>query len=286
MRLYATLFDSKYLRQGIALYRSLEEHSSEPFILYALCLDQEAFDSLCVGSFQRMSPVSHAFFSNPVLEEARRERDAGEYAWTCASQFLRFVAVQQSAKWEESRLITYIDADCFFFSDPKACFDEMGDASVAVVPHRLPSSEVARLGENGKYNISWVSFRADDVGRKALWWWAERTLEWCGRGEGDRSKFQYCGDQGYADAFDKMCGGSLHAFESPGIGLGPWSLPLYRVEEGPSVVEVYGGKEYRRWPLIFQHFHEWRSKESRTGYAMSDDVIRHIYEPYEKAVLA
>jgi hypothetical protein len=33
--------------------------------------------------------------------------------------------------------VTYIDADIAFFSDPQPVFDEMGEDSVMIVPHRF-----------------------------------------------------------------------------------------------------------------------------------------------------
>jgi hypothetical protein len=54
---------------------------------------------------------------------------------------------------------TYVDADLLFYSDVKPLYDEIGDASFAIIEHRF-SPRLQDREVNGRFCVKWDGFRA------------------------------------------------------------------------------------------------------------------------------
>src|SRR5207245_9214436 len=75
-------------------------------------------------------------------------------------------------------LITYLDADLYFFADPSPIYEEIGRHSIAIIGHRFPP-HLQDWERYGIYNVGWVSLRRDAEALVRLRWWRERGLEGC-----------------------------------------------------------------------------------------------------------
>jgi len=177
------------------------------------------------------------------LLKVKPTRTPVEYCWT-ATPAICLHALETEPEIDE---ITYLDADLMFFSSPEPVFEEVGDASVTIVPHRYAPRYREFERESGTYNVEWLTFRRDSQGLEALSWWRERCLEWC-----------YCryedgkmGDQKYLDDWPARFAG-VHILEHPGAGLAPWNVSQYALAEQDGRVEVDGRG------LVFFHYHSLR----------------------------
>jgi hypothetical protein len=263
MNHYCTLADSKYLPQAIALYESMVRWSSEPFTLHVLPMDEAALTTLNEAALPNIKIVQN-FHERPEMQAARRNRDWREYCWTCASCLCELLMDRGLDA------VTYLDADCFFFADPALVQHDIGERSIAIVPHRFASTDRRRLEPNGLYNVSLVCFR-DDVGRRCVQQWAAQCREWCYY----RNAPGRFGDQKYLDAWPKRYGNDLAILDNIGIGVAPWNVEQYRVSAGPRV----NGQ-----PVILYHFHEYIHQRRMTNWRISMDTVGQIYLPYAVAV--
>jgi hypothetical protein len=109
-----------------------------------------------------------------ALLEAKQNRTLIEYYFTCSPSLPLFILDNH----RDVDLITYLDADLFFFADPTPVFDELGDRSIGIIGHRFPAS-LRGLERFGVYNVGWLSFRRNAQALACLHWWRERCLEWC-----------------------------------------------------------------------------------------------------------
>lgn len=157
---------------------------------------------------------------------------------------------------------TYLDADLFFFSDPKVVFDEIGKRSIGITPHRF-SPDKKYLEANGLFNVGWVTARGE-VGVKCIAKWAAECREKCSLQDG-------CGDQKYLDSWPAEYGDDLCVIENPGVNLAPWNLPNYKLSTGPRV-------EVRS--VVFYHFHEFQDEDHLTNYRLRLSDIALLYQPY------
>lgn len=259
MRNYATLFDSKYLPQGVALYESLSKHSSEPFTLWILALERPALQTLQALNLPHVEVVCGETFEWEMgLTPIRNSRTQQEWCWTLASQWCEYLMRRALPE------VTYLDADMMFFSDPAVIFQEIGDKSIAIIPHRFPEHDRRRLEPNGKYNVCWNTFRNTRSGQMCLSRWAQQCRDWCYyRNEG--GKF---GDQAYLDEWEYLYD-DLHIIQNIGAGLAPWNLSSYQSE-----------------PIVFFHYHEYIHDERLTNYPLRQSDIDQIYTPYIQEIRA
>src|SRR5262249_44798941 len=138
-------------------------------------------------------PVSLADFENgdaPLLA-IKDTRSTIEYYFTCTPSLLLHVLNNNP----EVDVISYVDADLFFFSDPAPIYEELGRNSILIIEHRFPPALKYLEAPNGIYNVGLLSFRNDEAGRLTLNWWRERCIEKCS----DTADQGHFADQKYLD---------------------------------------------------------------------------------------
>jgi len=243
-RYYCTYFDSKYLLKAISLFRSLQKNEKRPFKVFAICMDELTLTLLKELKIPSVHPVgiSQIEAEDPLLIQAKNNRSPVEYLWTCTPTIIQWLL----AKFPQIDLITYLDADLYFFSSPDPVFEEMGNNSVIIHEHRFPE-ELRYLEKYGKYNVGLVSRRRSSEGLDVLTWWRTKCLEWC-YAKDEEGKFA---DQAYLDEWPNRFRG-IKVLEHLGAGLAPWNHTQYDIsadaEARPSVDSM---------PVVFYHFHKF-----------------------------
>jgi hypothetical protein len=276
MRYFCTYFDSAYLPRGLALYESLAEQCAE-FTLWILCFDEETLNQVAARKLPGVVIVSRVELERATdgLAEASRNRSKAEYYFTCTPALPFFILRSH----ENVDLITYLDADLYFYANPEPLFAELGSGSIAIISHKSSSPEVNR---HGIYNVGWVSFRRDQMGLESLRWWRQRCLDWCyHRVEGDKYA-----DQKYLEAFPEKFS-NVVILQHRGANLAPWNIFNYHIERTGKQLTVDGS------PLIFFHFQGFR-QSNRFNYVTGLTIysakaqrkaLRLVFEPYIKKLL-
>lgn len=273
MRYYCTFFDRNYLAKAVSLLRSLEKHESGAYCVYVVCLDELTrilLEKMRLPNLE-LIPLHEIEARDEALGKARRTRDLIEYYWTLTPSVIHKILDGRPG----IDVLTYLDADLFFYSSPDPVYREFGDASILIHGHRFSPSLKALEG-NGKYNVGLLSFRRDRRGMAALEWWRDRCNEWCFWREEDGKM----GDQKYLDDWPTRFEG-VHVLEHAGSGLAPWNHDQYKFEGTPPACTVDG------YPLVFYHFHALAFAapqviipSKHAHYPVTEDVLRCCYLPY------
>jgi hypothetical protein len=159
---------------------SLLKHSSDPIKIFVLNTGEELF------SIKNADVNNWRDIANDDLRKAKSNRTQQEFNWTCASWFMNYLMQYSPSHLVSDGLmedvqglnsITYIDADVMFFSDPKVIFDEIGDKDIGIIPHRWEKKLKERLEVNGKYNVSWVTIKNAETGKKCLEKWSNQCID-------------------------------------------------------------------------------------------------------------
>ncbi len=279
MRHFCTYFDANYLSRGLALHGSLRAHAGETE-LTVLCVDEAVESALRSRHLPgvRLVRVEDLVARHPALAAARKDRTWLEFYFTCTSWLMRDLLPRLPA----GELLTYLDADMYFYASPELVFDEIGGASIAITPHRFPSA-LAHLERYGKYNVGWVSLRHDATGLACAADWADKCAAWCfNLLEADRYA-----DQKYLDAWPGRFPGTISLMH-PGINAAPWNIRDCTVTAGKQGIRI------NRRPLIFYHFHALTHLAGGLydpGLHKYDAILtpglrNHVYLPYLRLIHA
>lgn len=270
---FCTLFDSRYLSRGMAMYQSLGKYCND-FHLYIFAFDEGCYEFFRRNEFANITVISLVEFEDDELLRVKPTRTKGEYCWTCTSSIILYVLNHYLVE-----SCTYIDADLYFFSSPEVLIREVGEDSILLTEHRY-TPEYNQVDTSGRYCVQFMFFRNDERGRKALEWWRERCLEWCYNRIED-GKF---GDQKYLDDWTERFEG-VHILQHLGGGVAPWNMQQYtfcRKEGGVYGIELCSGRSF---DLAFFHFHNLAFISSHyfapTFYRKHDmSVFKYIFRVY------
>ena len=272
-RAYVTYFDQHYLARALVMLRSLRRHDPQAAI-FALCFDQASF-GVVAGLEDRgvvaVSLEAVASFEPALLGCTKRSR------WAFYATHKPIVALYALNRRPELSSIACIDADTQFFGSPAPLFEEIGEASIAVSPHRFSRAYEGRR-KSGLYNAGFIYWRNDELGRRCLADYRADCLNWC------EIDFQAGGkwmNQGYLSTWPERYP-DVHIIRHPGVNLAWWNIAGHTIA-ATEAVTVDGE------PLIFVHFSHigldeigiWR------GPPFGDNLLpalRAIYRPYLREV--
>lgn len=271
-RYYCTYFDHRYATPALLLMESILQFERNSKF-FCLCQDQKAFEimSRVGGEFIEAIRVEDLEAADPELAAARHNRKLIEFYFTCTPAFPNFLL----NKHPEIDIITYLDADLFFYAPPQRIFDEIGDRSVAIVPHRFsPVYENCR--PFGTYNVGWVSWRNDAIGRRCLADYRAQCLEWCY----DRLEATRFADQKYLNYWPERYP-NLCVVENIGTNVAVWNVDNYQISNRNGVLHVNDQR------VVFYHFHGIRiSPQGRWAVHTHPTIQNHkvlmedMYRPY------
>jgi hypothetical protein len=275
---FCTLFNTTYLSRGLAMYQSLEKHATD-FHLYIIAFDDHCFDLLNKLGLESATIISLKKFENERLLEAKKDRTAGEYCWTCGSSSIKYCIETYHLDH-----CTYVDADLLFFKDPKVLIDEMGEKEVLITEHRY-SPRYEQSATSGKYCVQFMTFRNTWGGMEVLNWWVDACLTWCY----DRFEDGKFGDQKYLDDWTTRFS-TIHVLQHLGGGVAPWNVQQYDFGTVGAKVQGTSLATTEKFDLVFYHYHGFHYTKN-DSYSLSNDCyqlernhVKHIYRAYGTAL--
>jgi hypothetical protein len=277
MRYYCTYFNEYYAHKYLALVSSMEEHCGD-YLLYSICMDEASFHIVRNLNNSHVQAILWSDYEqrDTMLIHAKANRSLVEYFFTC-SAVICFYFLQKVPKGE---LLTYLDCDMFFYSNPEPIFSEMENKSIGIIEHKFHGLG-KRLIKYGIYNVGWVNFRNDDEGVRCVSKWRQDCLDWCY----DKLEDGKFADQKYLekwpDEFKR-----LQVIQHIGANVAPWNVGLYVVSKHANTLLV------NKTPIIFYHFAGFK-KNSRGKYTSGCGLFftrlqgclrHHIYQPYTNII--
>lgn len=216
--------------------------------------------------------IDLASFENAKLKNVKIGRTDEEYCWTCTSSLPLYIL----KKHPDIDHIGYLDADLYFYSDPKTIFEKWGKESILIIPHNFPHYLKYKEVKSGKFNVSMVLFKNDKSAINCLIWWRDKCIEWCFR-EYDNGRL---GDQLYLNEWPEIFK-SVHVLQNQTAGVAPWNVLNYNMTFKKNRIYIDNDA------LIFYHFHGFSKFTNGlykyvNGYELSRKVQKLIYEPYVK----
>jgi hypothetical protein len=257
----------------MAMYRSLEKQCVG-FHIYIFAFDDKSYEILHQLKLEKATIVSLFDFEDEKLLSVKPLRSKAEYCWTCTSSAILYVI----EKYKVSAC-TYLDADLYFYQDPKIVFDEMGSNSILITEHRYPP-KFNRTTKSGIYCVQFIAFLNDERGMIALRWWRNACIEWCY----DRYEDGKFGDQKYLDDWPTRFKG-VHVLQHLGGGLASWNVEQYPfVERMDDRIIFFDKVKNVKFQAVFYHFHHVRFYLGNMvdfGWRHPTmPVVNNVYVPY------
>lgn len=281
-RHYVTTAHGPLLPQLRALFASMQRHC-RPFVLHVLTEGREVFD-WALEQYPEIAPAAAEAF---VRRHPRLTREA----LPGPPRTPREVAITQRWTFAAELLgcccdaVTVIDADLWFFSSPEPVFEEIGAATMAVLPHGFAPAALGARGvtmeshrQYGLYNAGFTYF--SDFAPAARFAELVRQGPIAFRDHPDENGV-VIGEQGYLETLATALG--AHVIQNPAAAPGPWcahAQSLTRDEDGRL---LFGGR-----PLVAWHYHSLRPgvQLADANYEVSAEQAALLYEPYLAALRA
>ena len=257
------------------MYYSMIDNSGN-FVIYAFCMDDEGYlrmQALCLESVILVK-YTELEESDNELYCIKNTRSKIEYYFTCTPAICRYVFKKNS----NIDLLTYLDADLFFYSSPEVIFEEIGDKSIAIVEHRF-----SRFGRKfiklGIFNVAWISFRRDEQGMNCLNEYRQQCLEWCyDYLDGDKYA-----DQKYLDNWPDKYSNHI-IIRNKGVNLAGWNIGNYTITKRGGSIFVDDDQ------LVFYHFAGLKQRSNNyytssisSYYVFIDKIVKNnLYKDYIK----
>lgn len=214
-RNFVTLFDSFFLPQGLALYRSMQREISQ-FTLWIVCMDEAAYSLLDQLKLLNVRLIRLADIETPELLAVKGDRTVGEYCWTVTPFVPSAVFLRDKSVLD----VTYVDADLWFRKDPESTFAELeaSGKSVLITEHHY-SPEHDHSNQNGIFCVQFMIFKRDHSA-PVLKWWQEKCVEWC------YARFEkgLFGDQKYLEEWPVRFSSLVHTLSLNYPVLAPWNM--------------------------------------------------------------
>lgn len=272
---FCTLFDSKYLSRGLALYYSLEKVCRD-FHLYIFAFDDQTCEILNKLRLTHATIISLDQFEDKDLLSVKSGRTIAEYCWTATPSTIYYVIKNFNVA-----SCTYVDADVYFYSSPKIIFDEFADNSILITEHRFSYEYRKEEKLSGKYCVQFITFRNDKFGLEALTWWKDQCIIWCYNRVED-GKF---GDQMYLNDWTTRFR-KVHVLQHLGGGLAGWNISQYEFFKDRENFYGIEKKSKSRFDILFYHFHYLKyytnGKLQLGPRIISESAKEYFYKPYLK----
>lgn len=268
---FCTITGKDYVLKVIALHHSLQRHARQ-FTLWICCIDAVSYNLLIKMNLKNVVLMQVSALEDDRMRKIRNERINAEFCWT-----LKSVLVEHLLTKNDIDSILYCDGDIFFFSDPKAIFDDWGGNSIYLCPQR-DYEKVER--KYGKYQAGLIGFKKDRLGLESLKWWKEKCLEWC-YAKPDQGRF---GDQKYLDTI-AVSFPNVKVSNHIGVDAAPWNCVYgdnhFHIHVKEKQVYLNNSKlvafHFAKVSLFSENdFDLW----SLAPLQIKGVILHHIYVPY------
>lgn len=235
-----TYFDYNFLPRGMALYHSVKRYHSN-FLFYALVFDTESFEYLENLHYENLIPISFETYNSYFNTSPDKFDDRKQYYFTATPNICIYIL----EKYPSVDVLLYLDADVYLFNSLEPLYNEFGDYSIGICPHRLHPITRKLTKNHGIYNVGVNLFRNSDAGKKCLYDWKLDCETWYKGKPGYH--LEYFSDQIFLDTWPVKYS-ELKIIQNVGVDVAPWNAANYSFDKMGDKYVVNGV------PLIIYHF--------------------------------
>lgn len=243
---FSTIFDKNYISRANLMINSLEITASNDIDkIFIFSLDNHVTNFFKNKGKIEIINIEAIETEFPELQMARNNRNYVEYIFTLSP----FMPLYIFKKYSYVKRITTIDADLFFFDNPKYIIENLQENSIGITKHDFDFNH-QHMNIYGKFNVSFQSFPNSKLSIDCLNNWALNCIEFCSDYLDSKGRFA---DQKYLDDWITHYD-NISIFETPNIGLAPWNIKKFDIRFKNNILYC------NNIIPIFYHFHHLRIK--------------------------
>ena len=268
-----TYFDFNFLPRGLALYSSIKRYHNN-FMLYALVFDEESYEYLLNKKLENLIPISFKEYDDYYKTSKEKFDDAKQYYFSATPNLCLYLL----EKFKEIDILLYLDADVYLFNSLNTLYDEFGNSSIGICPHRLHPILRFLSKDHGRFNVGVNLFRNSDESRRCLADWKVECDGWykCKSGY----HLEYFSNQIFLnDWIGKYK--EIKVIENIGVDVAPWNAANYNFSFQSNEFLVNGK------PIIIYHFsalkriaHDKWNGNTIIYYASIKGSLLELYRKY------
>jgi len=237
-------------------------------ILYAICADTDSYRLFSTLDDSRIVPIDLEKALGVELEELASSRSHTELMWTLSS-FSFDIVFDHYPKVD---LLTYVDADVYFVSDPSQILLTFQHSTAgAMITRHSFTKRLGRLeAKAGEFNVQFIPMKRVD-GFDIRSRWKSQCAEWCYARHED-GKF---GDQKYLNEWPALWGSKVMVWPKEEQFQGPWNADKF--SSGSAVTYHFSSLAFLSSNL---------ARIALPLYAIPFRHILRLYLPYMRTLLA
>jgi hypothetical protein len=270
---FTTVVSVNYIYKFLAMQESLEKHCDN-YHIFVLCVDEVTSSILKGLPLKNITLIDLKDLEKDEILEAKNNRNYYEYCWTLKPFMLNYAL----KNYTDAEYFAHIDADLFFFADPKQIIEEDPNSSLFITDHNNSRKFLHTYKTSGIYNTGFVCCKNDNVANSAVDWWLNRCLEKCALIANVEEGLY--GDQKYIEKWPGLFP-NVHVVRTKGANVAQWNIESFYSNLRRGEVFVNNDK------LIFYHFSGLSilSEDEfslSTFYKINLNSLNYIYIPYIK----
>lgn len=271
---YCTIISYNSLYRGLLLYDSLLEQDGN-FRLFVICMQdglKHILEKMLLKNVKILC-LSEIENQDQELAQTKNTRSEKEYAWTSKASILLYLL----KNYRNLKHIVYVDADIYFFSNPKQLFDEFKKYSIFLTRERFfIENNFERYKLNGNYNGGFLAFKKDKNAIQCLELLRVKCLNWCF----NKLENGLYGDQVYLNEFPYKFN-NVGVSKNIGINVNAWYAHASYIEKSDNKIYI------NDIPVIFYHYNGLvlynQSEFDLCVYInLPSHLIQLMYMPYLK----
>ncbi len=243
---FCTVADSRFILETITLFESLvrqTDDSRSALSFTVLCLDERAIE-ICKKTDGRIHTVSLSELNDTELLAVQSTRKISEFARTSKASLVCHLL----GKMPKDEILTFIDSDICYYSDPSIVLQDKDTWSVLMTSHWFTEDKKETEKKVGIYNSGFICFKNDAIGKKCADSWREDCIAWCF----DRIEEGRFTDQFYLEKWIREFN-PLKVSTNKGLNVGTWNIDRFAITKKKFLTakEIFVDGE----PLVCYHFH-------------------------------
>lgn len=268
-----TYFDINFWARGMALYRSIAKYHAD-FVFYVLTFDDATYNQLVGLGHDNIVPIAYGAYNEFFNTSIDKYNDRKQYYFSATPNLCLYLL----DRYPHIDILLYLDADVYLFNSLDVIYDEFGEHSIGICPHRLHPLVRYFSQNHGIYNVGVNLFRNSEEGRKCLQEWRNSCESWYQGKPGYH--LNYFSDQIFLDAWPQQYS-QVKIIENVGVDVAPWNVTNYKF------TMVNGQYHVNGTPLVVYHFSALKKTDANVWNANTAiylgsvrGVLQKMYREY------